>query len=242
MIEGITGPQAPTELPRRNAAKEEDATVQREFQVMLVRQLLTDLELPGMDGQAAMFSDIIEETLARQIVDSGGFGDPSRAYVPAATRRPDHHHDPEPAGKGVIRRTSGFGWRADPLHGARKFHHGVDVGAPIGTPIAAGRAGTVLSAGPAGTYGNLVVLDHGDGVTSRYAHCSTLEVVKGQVVEAGQRIARVGTTGRSTGPHLHFEVRTGGTAVDPSSWLEGSQGSVPPIRLENTTPAPTGRP
>jgi murein DD-endopeptidase MepM/ murein hydrolase activator NlpD len=239
VIDAMSGLLPPMDLRPPAPTPTGDEKVQREFEVMLVRQLLQDLKLPGMDGNAAMFSDIIEEALARQIVENRDGGPGTSVAVPR--RGPKHDHDHEPAA-GAVRKTSGFGWRSDPIHGAKKFHHGIDVGAPIGTPIRAGRAGTVLTAGPAGTYGNLVVLDHGNGVTSRYAHCSALDVVKGQVVAAGEQVGRVGSTGRSTGPHLHFEVRNNGTAVDPSSWLEGSQGSVPPIRLENTTTAPTGRP
>jgi murein DD-endopeptidase MepM/ murein hydrolase activator NlpD len=217
-------PSQPVEAPSPSAS---DAKVQQEFEVLLVRQLLKDLKLPGLDGQAAMFSDILEENLARQIVEARGLSGPvgspsSRSLEPSST-------------EGVGRRSSRFGWRSDPFHGARKFHSGVDLSAPIGTPIAAVRAGTVLHAGPAGGYGNLVVVDHGGGITTRYAHCSTIDVRAGDPVAAGQRVGRVGSTGRSTGPHLHFEVRNGGTAIDPETWLDGAQGSVHPIRGETGT-------
>jgi murein DD-endopeptidase MepM/ murein hydrolase activator NlpD len=225
--------------PAADPKKAEEAKVQQEFEVMLVRQLLQDLKLPGMDGQAAMFSDLIEENLARQIVESRGLSGPVGGPAPSAVR-PPRHHEHAPSGAAVAHRSSGFGWRADPFHGERKFHSGVDLSAPMGTPIGAARGGTVIHAGPAGGYGNLVIVDHGDGVTSRYAHCSSIEVAKGDPVSAGQRIARVGSTGRSTGPHLHFEVRNAGTAIDPESWLNGSKDSVAPIRLESTTPAPSG--
>lgn len=228
----------PAEVPKKG---EDEAKVQHEFEVMLVRQLLKDLKLPGMEGQAAMFSDLIEENLARQIVEARGLSGPVGGPAGAAAHRPVAHPVAHPSsGAAVAHRSSGFGWRSDPFHGERKFHSGVDLSAPMGTPIAAARAGTVIHAGPAGGYGNLVIVDHGNGITSRYAHCSAIDVQKGDPVAAGQPIARVGSTGRSTGPHLHFEVRNGGTAIDPESWLKGSQESVAPIRLESTTTVPAG--
>lgn len=232
MTVGALGPGRAPEAPKAPAAGEEK--VRHEFEVMLIRQLLKDLQLPGMDGQAAMFSDLLEDALARQIVDLRGLTGP---VGPAPAKAP-----PTPGAAGAAHVTSGFGWRSDPFHGERKFHYGLDLGAPAGTPIAAVRPGKVIHAGPAGTYGNLVIVDHGDGLTSRYAHCSSLDVAVGDEVAAGQAIARVGSTGRSTGPHLHFEVRKGGKAIDPTPWMGGSQGSAAPIRLESTTTLPTGHP
>ncbi len=96
-----------------------------------------------------------------------------------------------------------------------EFHHGVDIGAPYGAPIRASRSGQVVFAGWRGGYGYTVILNHGDGVATLYGHASRLLVKQGQWVEAGQIIARVGSTGYSTGPHLHFEILVSGTAVDP---------------------------
>lgn len=113
--------------------------------------------------------------------------------------------------QGVI--SSNFGMR-----GGRP-HEGLDIAAPHGTEIRAVAAGTVVYADSAGTYGLLVRIDHGNGIETRYAHASRLLVKPGDYVTANQVIARVGSTGRSTGPHLHFEVRVGGEAVDPIKWL-----------------------
>ncbi|HCJ11228.1 MAG TPA: hypothetical protein DHW14_08735 [Clostridiales bacterium] len=96
-----------------------------------------------------------------------------------------------------------------------RFHHGIDIGAPYGSYIRAARAGRVVFAGWKGGYGYTVILDHGDGVTTLYAHASRLLVRYGQWVETGQVIAKVGSTGYSTGPHLHFEVRVNGVSVNP---------------------------
>jgi murein DD-endopeptidase MepM/ murein hydrolase activator NlpD len=114
---------------------------------------------------------------------------------------------------------SGFGYRTDPLGGGTGFHAGVDMAASMGTPIRACRAGKVVTAGSQGGYGNAVVLDHGGGMGTLYGHQSSIAVVPGQTVAAGSIIGYVGSTGRSTGPHLHFEVRLGGTPVDPVPYL-----------------------
>ena len=114
---------------------------------------------------------------------------------------------------------SSFGPRLHPISRVWKNHDGVDMAAPSGTPIGAFASGTVTFAGVRGGYGNVVIVDHGNGLTSRYAHASSLDVAVGQHVSAGELVARVGSTGRSTGPHLHFELRRGGRAIDPSPYL-----------------------
>jgi murein DD-endopeptidase MepM/ murein hydrolase activator NlpD len=111
--------------------------------------------------------------------------------------------------------TSHFGLRTDPLGKGTRRHSGIDIAAPAGTPVKAMAAGTVVFSGPAGGYGNLVAIDHGNGITTRYAHNRTLLVSLGEHVTLGQEIAEVGSSGRSTGPHLHFEVLRDGHAVDP---------------------------
>ena len=126
--------------------------------------------------------------------------------------------------------TSGFGWRRNPLGWDWKHHSGLDIGGQIGDPIWSAAAGTVRHAGRAGTYGKLVTVDHGFGVTTYYAHCSNVLVRSGQRVRRGQQLAMIGNTGRSTGPHLHFEVRLDGTAVDPLDYLPSRRGWLPPWR------------
>lgn len=115
--------------------------------------------------------------------------------------------------------TSSFGWRTHPILGYEKFHAGVDFGADYGTVIAAADRGTVIFAGWYGGYGNAVIIDHGGGLTTLYAHTSELYVTDGQTVQRGQAIAAVGSTGFSTGPHLHFEVRRQGEPTDPMAFL-----------------------
>lgn len=111
--------------------------------------------------------------------------------------------------------SSRFGARRDPVSGARRFHHGVDIAAAEGTPIGAVNEGTVIFSGRQGGYGNTVVIEHADGRQSRYAHADQLLVKKGDAVRSGQIVATVGSTGRSTGPHLHLEVSENGRRIDP---------------------------
>ncbi|WP_306117837.1 MULTISPECIES: M23 family metallopeptidase [unclassified Roseitalea] len=115
--------------------------------------------------------------------------------------------------------TSGFGKRRDPIIGRSAFHAGIDFRAPTGTPIRATAAGKVVTAGRNGGYGKMVEIDHGNGLTTRFAHMSRIDVKRGQRVVAGQKIGASGNTGRSTGPHLHYEVRAGERAVDPMRYL-----------------------
>ncbi|PZU98374.1 MAG: metalloendopeptidase [Pseudanabaena sp.] len=121
--------------------------------------------------------------------------------------------------------SSGFGWRVHPITGERRLHKGVDFAAPTGTPIFASADGVVTEAGwTDGGYGNIVELRHEDGSVTLYAHTNRVYVSKGQVVSRGQAIAEVGSTGRSTGPHLHFEIQPDGrTAVDPMDYLQMRQ-------------------
>ncbi|MCS7223932.1 MAG: peptidoglycan DD-metalloendopeptidase family protein [Armatimonadetes bacterium] len=115
------------------------------------------------------------------------------------------------------RLVSGFGYRVHPIYRRVKFHYGVDLAAPHGSPIYAAADGEVVYSGWRRAYGNTVIIDHGDGLATLYAHCSAILVREGQIVRKGQVIARVGSTGLSTGPHLHFEVRRFGQPMNPLS-------------------------
>ncbi len=119
----------------------------------------------------------------------------------------------------IGRASSGYGVRMDPIQHKEIKHPGFDLAAPTGTVVGAAAAGTITHAGPAGTYGNLVTVTHAAGYETRYAHLSAVSVKVGDHVDAGAPIGNVGTTGASTGPHLHFEVRHDGAAIDPAPLL-----------------------
>jgi murein DD-endopeptidase MepM/ murein hydrolase activator NlpD len=118
---------------------------------------------------------------------------------------------------GKFQTTSLYGMRRHPVLRRQKLHAGVDFAAKPGTPVVAAGKGVVLEAGFADGYGRLIVIDHGDGITTRYGHLRRMRVKAGQKVRVGQKIGNVGQSGRATGPHLHFEVRIHGEAVDPST-------------------------
>ena len=115
--------------------------------------------------------------------------------------------------------TSEFGWRVHPITGTQKFHSGVDIGGDYGQPIAAAQGGTVEYAGWISGYGNAVIINHGGGISTLYGHCQSLAVGEGQQVSQGETVAYCGSTGNSTGPHCHFEVRQGGEPISPYSFL-----------------------
>lgn len=115
--------------------------------------------------------------------------------------------------------TSNFGWRTHPILGTERFHSGIDFGADYGSIIYASTQGRVIYADWYGGYGNAVIIDHGNGMTTLYGHCSEIYVKDGDVVVKGQPISAVGSTGFSTGPHLHFELRANGEPIDPAAYL-----------------------
>lgn len=142
------------------------------------------------------------------------------------------------------RLTSRFGYRFHPIRQTMALHAGIDIPGPLGTPVQASAGGRVRFAGPAGGYGNMVELDHGGGLSTRYAHLSRILVRPGMAVATGETIALMGSTGLSTGSHLHFEVRANGRATDPLAYLDGATRTVEarpafdyrPLRPETSAP------
>ena len=153
-------------------------------------------EVEALAAQSAALAETIRERQAE--AGSTGAGAPSAAGLVWPVDGP------------VV---SGFGMRWG------RMHEGIDIAAALGTPVHAAAAGVVIHAGWLGGYGNLVVLDHGNGLATAYAHASAILVSPGQQVDQGATVSLVGSTGRSTGPHLHFEVRVNGVAVDPLGYL-----------------------
>jgi murein DD-endopeptidase MepM/ murein hydrolase activator NlpD len=135
---------------------------------------------------------------------------------------------------------SGFGFRADPFTGRGALHTGLDFPSPIGTEIHAAAGGVVRTAEVHPEYGLMLEIDHGNGLMTRYGHTSRILVKPGDLVRRGQVVAQVGTTGRSTGPHLHFEVLVDGVPQDPQRFLAGPGGSAPPLQTAAVRAAPLG--
>lgn len=121
---------------------------------------------------------------------------------------------------------SAFGWRIDPINGSSALHTGLDFPASTGTPIFAAAGGVVVTQEFQSAYGNMIEIDHGNDLISRYAHASKVYIRKGDLIKRGQKIAEIGTTGRSTGPHLHFEVLVQGVPQDPQKFLNAGHQAV----------------
>jgi murein DD-endopeptidase MepM/ murein hydrolase activator NlpD len=136
---------------------------------------------------------------------------------------------------------SGYGMRTDPFTGQLTMHAGVDFAAPAGTPIFAAAGGVVISAETHPFYGNAVTIDHGNDISTLYAHARKLVVKVGDIVKRGQKVAEVGTTGRSTGPHLHFEVHVKGQAQNPAKFLAQQKSNSPLASLAPAQPSKPAR-
>ncbi len=189
-----------------------DAKTSTTLDTFIYKQLLHGAGLDkGLKGMAGMvFTDVLSEAIAKA----------SPSLMPHSAQAAANGPNASPAEAPAQGVTSGFGARLDPITHQPSNHPGVDVHAPEGAPIAAVWDGTVVSAGVRGGYGNAVELDHGHGVHTLYAHASALHVKPGDTVHAGDVLGDVGSSGRSTGPHLHLELRVDGKPVDPTSALK----------------------
>ena len=190
-----------------------------QLESVLLKQLLHSSGVfKGSDSPGSAHAyDLFAESLADAVAKSGGMGLAklmTAGQTDTTTLDPPRPQAHEPT-RGFGPMSSGFGQRVDPLHHHPSMHTGVDLPASEGTPIPAAKAGTVIFAGERGGYGNAVELQHDDGTTTLYAHASEVLVTRGQFVPEGAAVATVGQTGRSTGPHLHLEVREGGHPIDP---------------------------
>ncbi len=225
------GLQASVEARRDDAKGQRDVVVARRAALEVVRSELdaTRVEvtreeagrqavLDGVRARVGEFEGRIASLQADSDSVTGLLQGAQAGRAPAATA--------SAAGSGALRRplpgaalSSMFGPRVHPIFGTVRMHNGVDFRGDTGTPILAAGAGTVVYAGARGGYGNTVVIDHGSSLATLYAHQSAIYVSVGTTVAAGQVIGAVGSTGFSTGPHLHFEVRLGGTPVNPLGYL-----------------------
>ena len=156
----------------------------------------------------------VREVHSSEAVDPSRLTRPRRVFATPDAHAP--HAEPVALQMPLQGRiSSGFGLRRHPVHGKHSDHKGIDIAATRGTPIGAAAGGTVIFSGKQGAYGNTIVIRHADGRTTRYAHADRLMVERGDTVDAGQTIATVGSTGRSTGPHLHFEVTENDRRTNP---------------------------
>jgi murein DD-endopeptidase MepM/ murein hydrolase activator NlpD len=175
-----------------------------------LQQTLADLE--AISGSKADVLTVMESRLFDQKI--------AKVMLPTAQPVPGSHLG------------SPFGFRIDPITGRSALHTGLDFQADPGTPILAAAGGVVVVQEYHGAYGNMVEIDHGNGLITRYAHASATFVKKGDLVKRGQKIAAVGSTGRSTGPHLHFEVLADGTPQDPQKFLTTGGTVLPPTEAQ----------
>ena len=173
--------------------------------------------MPAMALSVTEFTDLIEK-LARQVelrTDQLGVVE---ALIVANSANRKFLPTLQPIVDGWF--SSNYGYRIDPFTGQNSFHEGIDFPAEVGTPVVAAASGKVVFAEVHPQYGKMVEIDHGNGLVTRYAHAARLLVKEGDLVVRGQRVAAVGSTGRSTGPHLHFEVRLNGVPQNPARFLQ----------------------
>jgi murein DD-endopeptidase MepM/ murein hydrolase activator NlpD len=190
-------------------------------------------ELPGRGGAAPSASrpltfDELQgqvENVSRDVESRGDYLDVVEAALLHEQVRGALLPRNTPVMEGFV--GSRFGMRTDPFTGETAMHAGIDFAAPPGTPILAAAGGVVAEAGRHPAFGNMVEIDHGNGLSTLYAHASRLEVKPGQIVRAGEKVALVGSTGRSTGPHLHFEVHQNGVPQNPSKFLSRNAKGTP---------------
>lgn len=190
-------------------------------------------ELPGRggiesrDARPLTMSEFGEqvERVARSVESRADYLDVVESELLSAQVRSALLPHNTPVSEGFV--GSGFGQRVDPFSGQLAMHAGLDFAAPHGTPILAAAGGVVSLAEANPAYGNMVTIDHGNGLTTLYAHASKLNVKLGEIVRKGQQIAQVGSSGRSTGAHLHFEVHVNGVPQNPSRFLARQRGDSP---------------
>jgi len=191
--------------------------VLKAMRAALPKDGLFEEDSTARDVYTSMMDGEIARTMAKR--DTTGLTKMVEKALEKTPSKNENKDKVEPSSLGKV--SSGYGLRQDPIAGSIKFHDGVDIAAPIGTPIVAPLGGKVTFSGKTAGYGNMVEIEHDDGLVTRYAHNSMNLVAAGDYVEAGQSIALIGNTGRPTGAHLHFEVRKGGKATD-TNFLMGN--------------------
>jgi hypothetical protein len=210
-VVGVTPPAGPAEMP---AAPADGSPIAR---------------IAAIAGAALPVAQALAAPVVRSAADLNALAEAARARfakVDGANVPPLAMLTVEPVAQTT---SSGFGWRDDPFRHNRRYHPGTDFRARSGTPVLAAGDGKVIYAARMHGYGNVIFIDHGGGVVTRYGHLRRIQIKRGAQVTAGQQIGLVGMTGRATGPHLHFEVRLDGRPVDPIEAMAIAQ-------LERDTP------
>jgi murein DD-endopeptidase MepM/ murein hydrolase activator NlpD len=209
-LAGVPVPASARATPGRGGA----LVGARSLTIDELRQTLSDLETISKNREDLL--TVMESRLFDQKI--------AKIMLPTAQPVPGSHLG------------SYFGFRIDPITGRSALHTGLDFQADTGTPILAAAGGVVVVQEYHAAYGNMVEIDHGNGLITRYAHASATFVKKGDLVKRGQKIAAVGSTGRSTGPHLHFEVLADGTPQDPQKFLTLGGTVLPPVQAQAVVP------
>jgi murein DD-endopeptidase MepM/ murein hydrolase activator NlpD len=209
-LAGVPVPASAKATPGRGGA----LVGARSLTIDELRQTLSDLETISKNREDLL--TVMESRLFDQKI--------AKIMLPTAQPVPGSHLG------------SYFGFRIDPITGRSALHTGLDFQADTGTPILAAAGGVVVVQEYHAAYGNMVEIDHGNGLITRYAHASATFVKKGDLVKRGQKIAAVGSTGRSTGPHLHFEVLADGTPQDPQKFLTMGGTVLPPVQAQAGVP------
>ncbi len=238
-------PLTPAQMPRPDAAAlarrleagggdlESRRKAAQQFEAMVLFELLRPLQESsgvmggGMGGQMAR--GMFHQAILERVTASGGLGLADLILGSLARQRGLEAYGHRPAAEGPAWPLPGglrpvgagarFGMRDDPIDGSRRMHLGVDLGAPEGAPVYPVLGGRVRFVGERGGYGTLVIVDHGGGIETRYAHLSATAVEQGEWIDGATPLGSVGSTGRSTGPHLHLEVRRDGVPVDPAAFI-----------------------
>jgi murein DD-endopeptidase MepM/ murein hydrolase activator NlpD len=218
LARGAAGKDA---LDRRRAAQEFASYLYLEMlkamRATLPKDGLFDNDSLSQDIYTSMFDTEVARVLAKR--DTTGFAKTVEQAIDKLAPKPRGENGESAPVDGVV--SSSFGMRHDPINGGKQFHSGIDIAAPAGSEVKASCGGKVIFSGRTAGYGNLVEIDHGGGMATRYAHNAANLVAVGEEVKPGQVIAVVGNTGRASGAHVHFELRRGGKPVDPSFMIGG---------------------
>lgn len=217
LVHTVLTEQAEIEQRQKQLASDRSTQAEQEQKARTAREI--------MEQKVAKQQALIEKMKSDKTVFDQQYDELMAASRQVGEMIRGSHYNVQPSGSGAMiwpisgPITSEFGWRTHPITGDQRFHSGLDIGGDYGLPVHAAQSGTVTYAGWISGYGNTVIIDHGGGITTLYGHNQSLAVGEGQAVSQGQVISYCGSTGNSTGPHCHFEVRQNGEPVSPYGYL-----------------------